>query len=99
MLAHSDKRDFGPPNEHRRYLRARKWSPEEAYTQFAETENWRKENKLDELYKTIDVQDYEQSRRLVCLGPLCNSNLVDHTSIRNGQAVATNVVSLYMSLK
>lgn len=49
----------------RRYLRARKWIPEEAFQQFAETEDWRKENKLDQLYETIDVEDYEVSRRLV----------------------------------
>lgn len=26
---------------------------------------WRKENKLEQLYETIDVKDYEECRRLV----------------------------------
>ena len=39
--------------------------PEEALKQFKDTEDWRKANKLDELYDTIDIGEYEQSRRLV----------------------------------
>jgi hypothetical protein len=50
---------------HRRYLRARKFVPEEALKQFKDTEDWRKANKLDELYDTIDIGEYESSRRLV----------------------------------
>jgi hypothetical protein len=50
---------------HRRFLRARRWIPEDAYKQFKETEDWRKANDLDVLYKTIEVDAYEQSRRLV----------------------------------
>jgi len=49
----------------RRYLRARKWIPEEAFRQFKDTEDWRKENNLAELYDTIEVEDYDQARRLV----------------------------------
>ena len=52
---------------HRRYLRARKFVPEEALKQFKDTEDWRKANKLDELYDTIDIGEYEQSRRLVSI--------------------------------
>jgi len=49
----------------RRYLRARKWSPEEAFKQFKDTEDWRKENELDNLYDNIDLTEYDQARRLV----------------------------------
>ncbi|EMD00286.1 hypothetical protein BAUCODRAFT_62741 [Baudoinia panamericana UAMH 10762] len=47
-----------------RYIRARKWIPQEAFVQFRETEDWRIENQLDTLYETIDVDEYEQTRRL-----------------------------------
>lgn len=49
----------------RRYLRARKFVPKEAWTQFKATEDWRKENNLEELYDTIDVKEYDETRRLV----------------------------------
>lgn len=48
-----------------RFLRARRWIVEEAYEQFRQTEEWRTANQLDVLYDTIDVESYEQSRRLV----------------------------------
>lgn len=47
-----------------RYLRARKFSPVDALKQFSETEDWRKENRLDNLYDTIDVNEYDETRRL-----------------------------------
>ncbi|CAK3966366.1 Hypothetical predicted protein [Lecanosticta acicola] len=47
-----------------RYLRARKFAPEDAFGQFKDTEDWRQENKLESLYETIDVDEYEQTRRL-----------------------------------
>ena len=47
-----------------RYLRARKFIPQEAFGQFKDTEDWRKENQLDKLYETIDVNEYDQVRRL-----------------------------------
>ncbi|KAK4994636.1 hypothetical protein LTR66_005365 [Elasticomyces elasticus] len=47
-----------------RYLRARKFNPQDAYVQFKDTEDWRKENQLDKLYDTIDIAEYEQTRRL-----------------------------------
>lgn len=50
----------------RRYLRARKFSPKEALVQFKDTEDWRKENHLEQLYDTIDIKEYEDTRRLVC---------------------------------
>ncbi|KOS20581.1 SEC14 cytosolic factor [Escovopsis weberi] len=59
----------GPPASHDdqtllRFLRARRWVPADAVAQFAETEAWRKANDIDVLYRTIDHQIYEQSRRL-----------------------------------
>ena len=50
---------------HRRYLRARKWVVNDAYQQFKDTEEWRQANHLNVLYDTIDVDAYEQTRRLV----------------------------------
>ncbi|KAL1303320.1 hypothetical protein AAFC00_006723 [Neodothiora populina] len=47
-----------------RYLRARKFVPQDAFHQFKDTEDWRKENQIDKLYDTIDVTEYDQSRRL-----------------------------------
>jgi hypothetical protein len=47
-----------------RYLRARKFVPSDAFNQFKDTEEWRKENDIDNLYETIDIHDYESSRRL-----------------------------------
>ena len=47
-----------------RYLRARKFIPQEAFKQLKDTEDWRKENQLEKLYETIDINEYESSRRL-----------------------------------
>lgn len=49
----------------RRYLRARKFVPTDAFGQFQDTEDWRKENQIDKLYENIDVQEYDAARRLV----------------------------------
>lgn len=46
-----------------RYLRARKFSPQEAFVQFKDTEIWRKENQLDSLYESIDIQEYQALRQ------------------------------------
>ncbi|PNS21983.1 hypothetical protein CAC42_581 [Sphaceloma murrayae] len=48
-----------------RYLRARKYNVQEAWTQFKDTEDWRKENQIDKLYECIDVQEYDAGRKLV----------------------------------
>jgi len=48
-----------------RYLRARRFVPNEAFKQFKDTEDWRKENNLNEIFNTIDIEEYEQTRRLV----------------------------------
>jgi hypothetical protein len=49
-----------------RYLRARKWVPQDAYGQFSETEKFRNANEIETLYDTIDIDSYEASRKLVC---------------------------------
>merc|ERR1711988_784110 len=59
----------GPPASHDdptllRFLRARRWVPEDAFTQFKDTEDWRVANDIDVLYRTIEIDAYEQSRRL-----------------------------------
>ncbi|KAM0325938.1 hypothetical protein ACHAQA_007243 [Verticillium albo-atrum] len=59
----------GPPASHDdplllRYLRARRWSPTDALTQFADTEAWRAANDIDLLYRTIELPAYDASRRL-----------------------------------
>lgn len=51
----------------RRYLRARKFVPKDAFAQFKDTEIWRKENKLDALYENIDIHDYQEARSVVSL--------------------------------
>lgn len=50
----------------RRYLRARKFLPREAYEQFKDTEIWRKDNDLEALYERIDIGDYQEARSVVC---------------------------------
>ncbi|KAF2278337.1 CRAL/TRIO domain-containing protein [Westerdykella ornata] len=47
-----------------RFLRARRFVPQDAFKQFKDTEDWRKEHDLGNLYKTIDIEEYEQTRRL-----------------------------------
>ncbi|KAI9736786.1 MAG: hypothetical protein M1834_000990 [Cirrosporium novae-zelandiae] len=47
-----------------RFLRARRFEPHAAFEQFKETEIWRKENKLQELYDNIDVETYEEARKM-----------------------------------
>ncbi|KXJ95265.1 CRAL-TRIO domain-containing protein [Microdochium bolleyi] len=59
----------GPPANHDdpkllRFLRARRWVPEDAYKQFSENEAFRKANQLDVLYKTMDVDAYEKTKKL-----------------------------------
>lgn len=45
-----------------RYLRARKFVPQEAFIQFKDTEIWRKDNDLVALYEKIDIHDYQEAR-------------------------------------
>lgn len=50
-----------------RYLRARKFVPQEAFIQFKDTEIWRKDNDLVALYDKIDIHDYQEARSVVSL--------------------------------
>jgi len=47
-----------------RYLRARRFAPQEAFKQFKDTEDWRRENKLSDIFNNIEIEEYEQTRRL-----------------------------------
>ncbi|KXG49691.1 uncharacterized protein PGRI_056590 [Penicillium griseofulvum] len=47
-----------------RFLRARKFDVEGAWTQFKDTEDWRKDNAIEELYENISVDSYEAARRM-----------------------------------
>lgn len=61
-------RDGAPPSHHDtvllRFLRARRWVVPDAAAQFRDTERWRAAVSIDVLYDTIDVDAYEQCRRL-----------------------------------
>lgn len=46
-------------------MRARKFDPEAAVGQFTDTEKWRKTLAIDEVFQTIDINEYEETRRLV----------------------------------
>ena len=47
----------------RRFLRARGFSPAHAQTQFAATQQWRKDHDVDRLYPTFDVDEFEEAKR------------------------------------
>ncbi|KAJ4341594.1 hypothetical protein N0V87_001609 [Didymella glomerata] len=47
-----------------RFLRARRFVPQEAFKQFKDTEDWRKDQNIIDLFETIEVEEYEQTRRL-----------------------------------
>ena len=49
----------------RRYLRARKFNVNGAIGQFSDTEQWLKEQKVEELYEHYDVETYERARKMV----------------------------------
>jgi len=44
---------------------------EPAYEHFVSTEKWREQNQLDNLYETMDVDEYEATRRLVRAFCIC----------------------------
>jgi len=48
-----------------RYLRARKFDVNGAVGQFSDTENWLKEQRVEELYENYDVEAYERARQMV----------------------------------
>ena len=85
-----------------RYLRARKFVPADAYKQFKDTEDWRRNNEIDKLYDTIDIAEYDETRRLVCVayGAICfcaNDCII--CSIRNGPGDEINVGFRFMFSK
>lgn len=85
-----------PADSSRRYLRARKFVPSEAFGQFKDTEDWRKENQLEKLYNTIDIGEYEQTRVLVGSSHRDKSvNLLTLRSTLNGLVDKTVAVFLY----
>lgn len=47
-----------------RFLRARRFVAADALVQFEDTEAWRKANEIDQLYETIDLEQYDETRRL-----------------------------------
>ncbi|KAJ9218032.1 hypothetical protein DTO166G4_423 [Paecilomyces variotii] len=47
-----------------RFLRARKFDINAAFQQFKDTEEWRKDNKIEALYENIDVESYDEARRM-----------------------------------
>ncbi|KAK9486446.1 CRAL-TRIO domain-containing protein [Lipomyces starkeyi] len=47
-----------------RFLRARHFNVQDAIAQFLATEEWRNANEIDTLYRTIDLEQYEETRRL-----------------------------------
>lgn len=47
-----------------RFLRARRFVAGDALKQFQDTEEWRKTNEINQLYETIDLDQYEECRRL-----------------------------------
>ncbi|KAI9862201.1 MAG: hypothetical protein M1824_001582 [Vezdaea acicularis] len=47
-----------------RYLRARKFDQKGAFDQFKDTEQWRATNGIDSLYLNIDINEFEETRRL-----------------------------------
>lgn len=86
----------------RRFLRARRFDVNAAFQQFKDTEDWRKENNIEALYENIDVESYEEARRVVCAlsfisqlhdNPDEHRQANDCNSIPNGPAAATAAVS------
>lgn len=53
----------------RRFLRARRFHVDDAIQQFKATEEWRKSTHIETLYNTIDLQQYDETRRLVSCFP------------------------------
>lgn len=47
----------------RRFLRARRYDVDKAQKQFSDTEAWRKQHNVDELFRTFDVNEMESARR------------------------------------
>jgi hypothetical protein len=88
----------------RRYLRARKFVPKDALGQFKDTEDWRVENHVEDLYDRVDANEFEATRRLVSqiFASRRKKRYSDSQcaiSIRNGQDAVTSAGFLSMSSK
>ena len=80
-----------------RYLRARKFVPQDAFAQFKDTEKWRKDNNLDALYEKIEIQDYQEARSVVCRSEdKTLISLLIFASTRNG--LAAEITAAYPSI-
>lgn len=69
--------------------------PQEAFKQFKDTEDWRKDQNIVDLFETIEVDEYEQTRQLV-LAPLlfaAQHSGLHGDSTPNGSADATSAAS------
>jgi hypothetical protein len=62
-------------------LRARRFNVQDAFEQYKDTEEWRAANQLETLYETIDLQHFEETRRLVRQNLL--SVLTSYTLLHN----------------
>ena len=83
-----------------RYLRARKFVPQDAFAQFKDTEIWRRDNDLDALYEKIDIRDYQEARSVVGESfPKQASFKLTIRSTHNGQVVEINAAYLYISTR
>jgi hypothetical protein len=77
---------------------------QDAFKQFKETEDWRIENHLDVLYATIDVDAYEESRRMVGACVFDNERHTDDLSLvspvdgKARQEVRLHVIALQSSI-
>ncbi len=79
-----------------RFLRARRFVPQEAFKQFKDTEDWRKDQNINELFEIIEAEEYEQTRQLVttsCSFSLAALCLTAALSTLNGLADAISAVS------
>ncbi|KFY09705.1 hypothetical protein V491_08031 [Pseudogymnoascus sp. VKM F-3775] len=67
LYSGTKKYDFGSHDDATllRFLRARRFNVQDAFQQFKDTEEWRAANQLETLYETIDLQHFEETRRLV----------------------------------
>lgn len=53
----------GAPHPTRRFLRARRFDPQKAMKQFADSEAWRRKHNVDALYATFPPDEFENARR------------------------------------
>jgi hypothetical protein len=64
----------------RRFLRARRFVPAEAFKQFKTTEDWRKDQGIDDLFLRIETEEFEETRRLVTISLIAKEASLTVTS-------------------